>query len=447
MDSPTFSNETFENVKCITIHILVDGNIVLPDETESNTNAALFVEKLNQLFPNASVCQLENNGSYSQETQVVLNGQDQLIASLLVSRKEISYRLFGCDLALDNLPAITNLTAITYYECNDSDLFRQLIRINSSSLIKLYVEFKDQYLFKSLVIDSDEASIQYPNLKKLILWYHGLRHTGPRLQLEGVPFPALTSLEIAELGCIGNDILFRGNSQTLEYIRALFLVNDYSSIPFNEGNAQLTFPKAKQLIIDLYYIGEAAVPEHEHSITWFATDSAPNVQYLKLVPAYSLNKDILITKLCSSSAARHLVCLEICQLDLSMLEIIDILKHTPSLICLLLQLPELKYTLDCEQASNNLAELRKMHNIPNSKLSTFVIETSSDQKRTIHLGLILGLLCPSLSVVKWGSSPVFFEPAYNLVSNLPVYNKHKKRLQEIEWEEWDRSSMTWAYPE
>ncbi|KAJ2038209.1 hypothetical protein H4S04_008405, partial [Coemansia sp. S16] len=54
MDSPTFSNETFENVKCITIHILVDGNIVLPDETESNTNAALFVEKLNQLFPNAS---------------------------------------------------------------------------------------------------------------------------------------------------------------------------------------------------------------------------------------------------------------------------------------------------------------------------------------------------------------------------------------------------------
>ncbi|KAJ2243887.1 hypothetical protein GGI13_006437, partial [Coemansia sp. RSA 455] len=54
MDSPTLSNETFENVKCITIHISVDGDIVLPDETESNTNAVLFVEKLNQLFPNAS---------------------------------------------------------------------------------------------------------------------------------------------------------------------------------------------------------------------------------------------------------------------------------------------------------------------------------------------------------------------------------------------------------
>ncbi|KAJ2341977.1 hypothetical protein GGI03_004229, partial [Coemansia sp. RSA 2337] len=49
---------------------------------------------------------------------------------------------------------------------------------------------------------------------------------------------------------------------------------------------------------------------------WFATDSAPNVRYLKLEPAYNLDKDVLIAKLCNSSAARHLVHLDIRKFDL-----------------------------------------------------------------------------------------------------------------------------------
>ncbi|KAJ1900232.1 hypothetical protein LPJ71_005842 [Coemansia sp. S17] len=439
MNSPLLRDKMFPNVNSIMLILSVRDIATFPHGPECNINIMNYAIRLNQLFPKASSCHLEGDRFHTNAGQANVAGFELLVASLLVNRKEIIYRALD-GFVLDNFLATSKLTKISHRETNDSDLFAQLISLNSSTLVELDFEFYNQSFLGDIVRTDDGATIYYPSLKRLRLFYRGSRVEEPELQLDGAPFPALVVLKLFEVAGISSDTLFKSNHLTLEYIDIVATVNEYQFLSSAGGDVQIKLPKLKYVNLYLFYNGNPSQLDAEHRLLEFAINSGPNVQRMKLDLAHCFDKDNLVNRLCSSSAARHLVFLEIINLDFSILDVISILKCTPNLTYLALQPPEEKSTqaretLEYVVDDKRLAHFYRTYRMDKSKLAVVAFENCSDPTISAHFGQMLGILCPKMSTVRWRGHMPFFESTYRLVCCLSAYSGFKERLQEIVWTE------------
>ncbi|KAJ2023108.1 hypothetical protein IWW57_004255, partial [Coemansia sp. S610] len=114
-------------------------------------------------------------------------------------------------------PTMENISTISSLKVNfykGVDLRAQLVHRCASSLKSLYVISNDE---KALFYGVDGNTVVYPNVQDLtVIAYVPDSPNGRLLVPDAVPFPKLKTLEVFLEYPYGDDVLFRGNSGTLE---------------------------------------------------------------------------------------------------------------------------------------------------------------------------------------------------------------------------------------
>ncbi|KAJ2748351.1 hypothetical protein GGI19_006150, partial [Coemansia pectinata] len=124
---------------------------------------------------------------------------------------------------LDEIRDLVHPSFEDEYGCNPS---LYLARRNSQTLQSLCL--KSRYLRDavSLIRSPDGGYVTYPCLHTLELWeYKIVCYMQPPVFPGAVPFPSLHSLRVNLPALLGDDVLFRGNSATLESL--VLKVDDY----------------------------------------------------------------------------------------------------------------------------------------------------------------------------------------------------------------------------
>ncbi|KAJ2911084.1 hypothetical protein GGI21_000209 [Coemansia aciculifera] len=115
---------------------------------------------------------------------------------------------------VDYLPQLSSLSLCIG---NIDDLRTSLVHKSAATLVSLDVGISEP---KMLVYDINNKAIVYSNLRRLKAFSRGYTKPLERPLLPDIaPFPALTSLRLCLTYPFGDDVVFRGSSATLEYLK------------------------------------------------------------------------------------------------------------------------------------------------------------------------------------------------------------------------------------
>ncbi|KAJ2056264.1 hypothetical protein GGI17_006282 [Coemansia sp. S146] len=120
----------------------------------------------------------------------------------------------------DLLNGVRNLVCLAYDTRLSSRTLIRLIRRSAPTLESLDIELPKTSVVPSIIQDADGTYISYPRLVSLNLrrWLVDTK-VPTSVFKDAVPFPSLRRLAFLLQYPFGDDILFRGNAVTLEYLR------------------------------------------------------------------------------------------------------------------------------------------------------------------------------------------------------------------------------------
>ncbi|KAJ2353394.1 hypothetical protein GGH92_000683 [Coemansia sp. RSA 2673] len=117
------------------------------------------------------------------------------------------------------LDDVFNLVHIRHTTRHNIPTFIRLARLNARTLESLDIVIANTTDVSSIIQDADGTYISYPRLATLFLGGVSYVSNLPLPVFEdAMPFPILRRLKIPFMYPVGNDIFFRGNAATLEYL-------------------------------------------------------------------------------------------------------------------------------------------------------------------------------------------------------------------------------------
>ncbi|KAJ2599552.1 hypothetical protein GGF39_002182 [Coemansia sp. RSA 1721] len=121
---------------------------------------------------------------------------------------------------INSYVCISPITSFSYTSFCNRDLVFEIVRRNSTHLQTLRLSNFRENNAKQLLYSADETTVEYPRLETLYLnpGYSDNLIT-LKTDKEFVPFPALKRLIISRTYPFGDDVVFRGSSDTLEYLK------------------------------------------------------------------------------------------------------------------------------------------------------------------------------------------------------------------------------------
>ncbi|KAI9502705.1 hypothetical protein BX070DRAFT_226652 [Coemansia spiralis] len=237
-----------------TARVNIHGNVVLDQEdihAAENEKLCWIVQRLQQSMPRRQEFKLYTELSFIRSQfavpmQCAELKADNLLPMVLANFEKIDLNTTSIQVAKSyshwpNSLCITNLR----YNCKQNiELFRQIVKLGASSLISLAVYNCPRQYAVYLVQDNSGYPIIYPKLEKLDLSVHmaASKEDTCKTDSQIIPFPTLKHLKLSPAYAFADDTLFRGNSDTLEYLHIavdfdfIKLLRDYNV--FGDGKYQ-----------------------------------------------------------------------------------------------------------------------------------------------------------------------------------------------------------------
>ncbi|KAJ2034503.1 hypothetical protein H4S03_004930 [Coemansia sp. S3946] len=186
-------------------------------------NIGAFVKRVKQMAP--LVGEISIDPAYGDDVPSIASQYIGHLASRLYQLAyhiKYNYTLDATDMMRLQLDMICNLTQVSYISTSrigDAYQFVQLARKNALILQSLVLECEHEIDILGLVQDADGNHVEYPRLLTLKLWSASEVEEPRRPAFrDAAPFPILRQLHI-NLDCsFDDDIFFRGNAATLEWL-------------------------------------------------------------------------------------------------------------------------------------------------------------------------------------------------------------------------------------
>ncbi|KAJ2864386.1 hypothetical protein GGH94_002944 [Coemansia aciculifera] len=229
LSRPPFTDGTFPRTRFIHFNIAwlrgqereVDNAALLSD---SETSIYAFVQRVKQLAPMVNHISVSPQYVTLIQHKTTIRLFSSLASQLFQLASCVEYRSSGM-----NIPVVLrsetlhDLTHITYdskgYTVDVRGQLMQMVRQNAQTLQYLVIRAVVLIDVAGLNQDVDGNYIKYPNLRTLKLELRKSNPTIHRPVASGVaPFPNLRHLTINDHYPFGDDIAFRDNSATLEYL-------------------------------------------------------------------------------------------------------------------------------------------------------------------------------------------------------------------------------------
>ncbi|KAJ2417267.1 hypothetical protein GGI10_000327 [Coemansia sp. RSA 2530] len=207
----------FPVVRRVTFGIVL-GNNIRAKPSVAVANIAAFVQRVNEMAPKVKCFILSPKSSkvYSHSTGHYL---DDLVTQLFQLVKQAVFERPEAFLSFQELrlDGVCNLASIRHSTQYRSNVFELLIRRNASTLESLDIVATITENAPSIIQDASGASVSYPRLNTLCLRHCATESDVPLPVFKNaVPFPILRCLSVLCAYPFGDDVLFRGNSATLE---------------------------------------------------------------------------------------------------------------------------------------------------------------------------------------------------------------------------------------
>ncbi|KAJ2824566.1 hypothetical protein FBU31_003957, partial [Coemansia sp. 'formosensis'] len=188
------------------------------DEHQANVSA--FVLWIKRMAPMVNDVRVEMGRTYNNESVCDLHFCE-LVSQLYRLGTRIWYRCRNRIVApkASQLDDIRDLVHINFNSEYGSSQFMPLARLNAQTLQSLIIKSKVLYDLDGLIQSPDGGYATYPCLYALRLQEYGTYRRSRQPAFPGaVPFPSLRCLSFRLKYPFGDDILFRGNSATLEIL-------------------------------------------------------------------------------------------------------------------------------------------------------------------------------------------------------------------------------------
>ncbi|KAJ2329313.1 hypothetical protein GGI00_003970, partial [Coemansia sp. RSA 2681] len=302
------------------------------------------------------------------------------------------------------IPQLSSLSLTSY----NVDAFRTaLMHKSAATLLDLNIGI---CIPKALIYDAKGNAVIYPNLRHLKVFPRDYDRTVQRVLSPGItPFPALTSLRLSLTYPFGDDVFFRGNSSTLEYLK--IIIDSETAIMLSTSSAfDRPFRKLRRVDIgESHDFGDlAAIPKANiKNLLRNLMGAARGVRF-----SSALYLELLVTAAPRILGFEHVQDLHFYMAKLSLFDVIRVVGVLPGLT---------KLVCGINGVGSELGHI-PAKDLPDHIVATYgtkgnsLCELSTDLARGVNImeaanfAMLLALACPNLS--KIGSARVAPPPVY-----------------------------------
>ncbi|KAJ2073168.1 hypothetical protein GGH13_002185 [Coemansia sp. S155-1] len=214
--------------------IIFDENSV-PSAIVVESNITAFVQRIRQMVPKVTNLSVIYTPHCSQAKGTRFIGT--LVSQLFQLFSHVAYfHNFGVDVPIRlQLDIICSLVHLAFFIDSYTCPSIQLVRHNAPTLQSLLLVSDCVADLAGLIQSPDGSYVTYPHLCSLELRDDSDDYTPERVAVKGVvPFPLLQRICLRSSYPFGDDVLFRGNSSTLERLE-LFMSDLLVSIIFDHN--------------------------------------------------------------------------------------------------------------------------------------------------------------------------------------------------------------------
>ncbi|KAJ2744329.1 hypothetical protein GGI20_003056 [Coemansia sp. BCRC 34301] len=294
---------------------------------------------------------------------------------------------------------VPNFTSgITELEIDWDDNYEikaRIAHLNALTLVGLEIRFGHAKDIGTLINSHEDYLVVYPNLSRLQFTATSTlqQTTKSRVNKGVVPFPKLQVLRLNIDYPFADDVLFRGNSQTLEYLK---IKPDIETIYMLDRYGIFTIKKYKKL----RYIGisEKLVADASKAIVvQFVLKMATHAHNLCITDAAFREEFVL--SIVRNKTLDSLQYLDVRSFELSLCETINLLASLPSLKSLVSSSAGLGHQFD-DMDFDELGDYMLMAYYPLSKVfncwTCFTLNPDAAEEEAL-CAVLLAIACPRLS--------------------------------------------------
>ncbi|KAJ2881221.1 hypothetical protein H4R27_004234 [Coemansia aciculifera] len=240
-------------VRKLTYYLNVGNTRMAKDSSEAKDNITAFVQRIKEVAPVVSEVSME----IFDPANGLAHNRDMLSTDLakglfwIVETTVITHCSESLVEYMD-LNLVCNLVRLVCDIKDDSSPVIPLIRRNAPTLQSLVIAWDDTVDLAGLIRNPDDgAYLEYPCLHTLKLHSYYEADASQRPTLEGAaPFPYLRYLRIDGVSPFGDDVLFRGNSTVLEYLRLELNLDTVTTLKQYSVFTPTSHPKLQRVMLD-----------------------------------------------------------------------------------------------------------------------------------------------------------------------------------------------------
>ncbi|KAJ2741296.1 hypothetical protein GGI20_005285 [Coemansia sp. BCRC 34301] len=418
----------------LTINILNNMTDFEGDQAEAITNVFGFIKLVGSLAPATNQVRVGLSDSLRVRMQ-----DEPALGALLSSVYGVSHH---SALSLSKggfesaciLNSISELSSLSLTWSGNALLHSKLVHKNAKSLEKLSINYAHLNTVTSLFCDELGRGVVYPYMKQLTLSDRlGLVPAVLPCTANVAPFKSLTSLKLFMLYPFGDDVLFRGNSATLQYMEVVadpvFITTLNKHEVFSAGKYRNLRHLAFNQVVNDYVDTTVPTP----MMAKFLSKLAGPAQTLQLDIDIDAEALLAMTAVDGQSFC-NLQILKAASVHLSLFNIFSLLKAQPALTRLDCQIGGMGFELD-HIAPEDLPDyvVSNYSNVgKHFQMWRTGFKSSSNYNRVSVYAMLVALVCPNFTRIE---SPYTSDSEYcNDVSKAlrtGAFSKYAQRLGKL----------------
>ncbi|KAJ2347504.1 hypothetical protein GGH91_001790, partial [Coemansia sp. RSA 2671] len=240
LQSPEFNGAMFQAATQLKVKLNFPDNNVL--ETVNMDNIRRFVARIKEMLPYVQNVDIVCKGNYRHQEAQLCQKLERWLG--MYFSPETTLRVFRSKMVLPFTmsPSVSvSITKIDHVWTHDNQATLTFIHRLAPTLQTIEITYKTVSRSERLFLDANDQLVVYPSLQSLVFssWEQGKITYRPVVE-HVVPFPKLRKLRINMEYPFGDDLLFRGNSETLELlhieldIQTIVMMKKYSIFAGNK---------------------------------------------------------------------------------------------------------------------------------------------------------------------------------------------------------------------
>ncbi|KAJ2073759.1 hypothetical protein GGH13_001787, partial [Coemansia sp. S155-1] len=218
--------QCFPLVYKLTVSVIDYYGQYTDSKCNSIPNTLEFAKLLKSMAPAATTVEVACREFSTQEVNTIdnfgPNSKDDILKALATvlyaSTKRANLYMYKAGIEkLSTIDDIPPLSSINFGYSFSQPAHKVLVRKSASTLQYLDIDISNANM---ILYGTDGEAVVYPNLQHLQLRWCAKHDTDPMVvTAETVLFPVLRTLQLGSQYPFNNDVLFRGNTATLEYLQ------------------------------------------------------------------------------------------------------------------------------------------------------------------------------------------------------------------------------------